>query len=767
MSHLLPRLDAHRVSYYSEPHSLGKIMKNALVIEWLRNNRVMAIAAASVAGGALLLTFLPAVIKKAGNADDYGSAYEGSSTCRECHPSFYQKWESSHHGKAMQPFTPRFASERLTPPAQPVTVGDRRYTVDLVKCCMTEETSQGRVKRYAIRHVLGGKNVFYFLTPLEKGKLQVLPLAYQVNDHSWYDTTASMVRHFAPAGDEALDWKDPMLTFNTACFGCHVSQLEKNYDSPTRSYHTVWREPGISCESCHGPGERHNRACRDLPKGVTPTNLFLKSWRTFTPDQVNSACAPCHAKMHPLTSSFSPGDAFFDHYDLVCLEHPDFSPDGRDLGENYTYTLWLMNPCVRNSRLDCTHCHTSSGRYRFATNDVNGACASCHAAKTQRIAAHSRHPAEGATGRCVSCHMPSTVFAGMRRSDHSHRPPCPEAAMRFGSKSACVLCHTNKSEAWAAECVKTWHPESAWRTKILNEGTLVDAARKRERNKLAEICGYLTEEGTEPVVCASLLRLLRGRDEPTLWPVVRECLAHPSPLVRSAAATALADNLGDADTVRALLRALADPVRVVRLQAVSALAAFPRQTLDAPMRERLKRAETELLAMFESRPDDWASHFNLGIYRAARGDTKAAMQAYQESMRLRPDAVLPHMNAAVLASQQGNLQAALDYLKAGWKASPQHGAVNLNLGLALAETGDEAGALTHLRVALKDPQCRAQAAYNCAILTGRNDPAEAVSLCRIAVEGDPGNSRYAEALGYYLRAAGYDAMPTNAIPLKK
>ncbi len=723
-------------------------------------------AALACLGGALLLFLNPAATVRMRMAGAKAASYEGSATCRECHESFYQKWETSHHGKAMQPFTPRFAEDRLTPLAQPVSIGGRRYSVDLSRRRMTEETAESKTLRYPILHVLGGKNVFYFLTQLEKGKLQVMPLAYQVKDRSWYDTTGSMVRHFAPSGDAALDWKDPMLTFNTSCFGCHVSQLEKNYDPVNRSYRTVWREPGISCESCHGPGEEHSRVCRSLPKGASPSALFLKSWRAFTPDQVNSACAPCHAKMHPLTRSFTPGDAYFDHYDLVCLEHPDFSPDGRDLGENYTYTLWLMNPCAQKSKLDCTHCHTSSGRYRFATNDVNRACSACHADKAARLAAHSRHPASGVTGRCVACHMPTTSFAGMRRSDHSHRPPCPEAAARFGSTSACVLCHKDKSEGWAATQVRTWHPDSAWRAKILHEGSLIDAARNRDWSNLPDICGYLQKEGAEPVVCTSLLRLLRGHRAPELWAVFRACLRHPSPLVRSAAAAALADNLGDADTARALLRALADPVRVVRLQAVSALAAFPTQTLGSPVSEPFKRAEAELLAMFEARPDDWASHFNLGIYRTARGDAKAAMRAYQESMLLRPDAVLPHMNAAVLASQQGNLQEALGYLKAGWKASPEHGAVNLNLGLALAETGDVSGAVRHLRTAMKDPQCRAQAAYNCAILAGRNDPAEAVRLCRIAVESAPENRRYAETLGFYLQAAG-DAVPTNAIPFMK
>jgi hypothetical protein len=54
-----------------------------------------------------------------------------------------------------------------------------------------------------------------------------------------------------------------------------------------------------------------------------------------------------------------------DHYDLITLENPDFYADGRDLGENYTYTSWLMSPCLKSGKLHCVTCHTSSGRYRF------------------------------------------------------------------------------------------------------------------------------------------------------------------------------------------------------------------------------------------------------------------------------------------------------------------------------------------------------------------------------------------------------------------
>ena len=106
---------------------------------------------------------------------------------------------------------------------------------------------------------MGGKNVFYFLTPLERGRLQVLPVAYDVRRQEWFDTTASAMRHFGDRRDEALYWKDRPLTFNTSCFSCHVSQLSKNYDLDADSYHTTWAEPGINCETCHGPGEEHVR----------------------------------------------------------------------------------------------------------------------------------------------------------------------------------------------------------------------------------------------------------------------------------------------------------------------------------------------------------------------------------------------------------------------------------------------------------------------------------------------------------------------------
>jgi hypothetical protein len=108
---------------------------------------------------------------------------------------------------------------------------------------------------------MGGHNVYTFLTPFEKGKLQNLPLAYDANRKTWFNYPESGVRHFGEGfpQDEALPWKDALYAFNTGCYSCHISQLSTNFDMATETYHTTWREPGINCETCHGPAEEHIR----------------------------------------------------------------------------------------------------------------------------------------------------------------------------------------------------------------------------------------------------------------------------------------------------------------------------------------------------------------------------------------------------------------------------------------------------------------------------------------------------------------------------
>ena len=99
-------------------------------------------------------------------------AYTGTSSCRKCHEKFYKLWAPSHHGLAMQPYTKEFAEKSLTPQTEDIKIGDYSYRADITgdEGWVRENGPDGE-KKYAIVHALGGKNVYYFLTSMDKGAI--------------------------------------------------------------------------------------------------------------------------------------------------------------------------------------------------------------------------------------------------------------------------------------------------------------------------------------------------------------------------------------------------------------------------------------------------------------------------------------------------------------------------------------------------------------------------------------------------------------------
>jgi tetratricopeptide (TPR) repeat protein len=600
---------------------------------------------------------------------------------------------------------------------------------------------------------MGGKNVYYLLTPMERGRLQVLPLAYDVHKKAWCDMAASGVRHFPDRRDEALDWTDRMFAFNTTCFNCHVTELTTNYDLATDTYHTTWSEPGISCESCHGSAKEHVRAMEAGEKGHSSKEIKIIRTKEFTPAQMNDLCATCHAKLVPLSLSFQPGDKFFDHFDLIALEHADFYPDGRDLGENYTHTSWLMSPCIRSGKLDCNHCHTPSGRMRFEGEKSNEMCMPCHEKEVRGAVEHGRHKAGSKGNDCVGCHMPMTRFAAMGRSDHSMRPPTPATTIAFKSPNACNLCHADHDAAWADQWVRKWYRPD-YQAEVMRRAELLDQARKQQWKRLPEMLAELQKKGDDEVYKASLVRLLRGSEDAAKWPVLLGLLQNASPLVRSSAASALGEHLTP-EVVQALLGAAADPSRLVRIRTAMSLASLRPESLPSQRdRNNLDRANDDFTTAMRARPDDWASHANLGNFYMERRDFPAAAMCFENSTKLEPRQIGPLVNASMAYSNMGQNDKAEHCLRQALKVEPQNAAANFNLGLLLAEQEQFTEAEQALKAALKaDPQMAA-AAYNLAVIRGKASLDEAIAWCQKAHDLRPADPKYAYTLALYLRQKG-------------
>ena len=678
----------------------------------------------------------------------------GSGSCRPCHQKFYQLWATSHHGLAMQPFTPELADREFAAAAiREITVGKAAYRAEWsIAGGVVRERSTTGEKSYSITQVMGGKNVYYFLTLLDRGRLQVLPLAYDVQRKTWFDTAASAMRHFTGIPEQPLDWRDPLYTFNTSCHGCHVSQLSTNYDPQSDSYNTVWAESGINCETCHGPSAEHVRVCQGLPEGRKPEDLKIIVTKSFTSDQHNASCSSCHAKASMLTQAFKPGDRFFDHFNLVTLENPDYYPDGRDLGENYTYTSWLMNPCAAKSKLHCVNCHTSSGRFRFPEGKSNESCLPCHEERVRNTVAHTHHQPDSRGNRCIGCHMPMTEFARMRRSDHSFRPPAPSATLAFKSPNACNLCHPDRDAVWADRQVRSWH-KADYQARQIEPARLIEAASRRDWRRLPLMLEYLGSNNRDEVFAASLIRLLITCPDSRKIPALRRALQDRSPLVRASAATGL-EGLVTAEVRNGLLALTTDDFRLVRIRAAGALAGYPPDQLGAKDRTGLEAAFQELETSLRSRPDDWSSHYNLGNYYSERREYQRAVESFTHAVRLRKDAVLPRVNAAIAYAILGQSAAAEQSLQQALLLEPANAAANFNLGLLKAEQGDMPQAESCLRTALKaDPQM-APAAYNLGILLAGKRREETISWCRKAAQISPEEPKYSYTLAFYLNDSG-------------
>lgn len=678
------------------------------------------------------------------------TSYAGSTGCIDCHEKFYQLWAPSHHGLAMQTITPDFLDKHFSElNSRPIKVDSSIFHVEIIRDSLIYvEDDAGRRNIYPAVLVLGGKNVFYFLTPFDKGRLQVLPLAYDLNRKEWYNNPESAMRGFSNLENEVLPWKHIGFTFNTSCYSCHVSQLQNNYNLSSNTYHTTWKENGINCETCHGPSSEHIRVCLEAGEGKAPDDLKIIRTKIFEPEQHNSSCGTCHAKMRPITDSYTPGERFFDHYDLTTLENPDFYPDGRDLGENYTYTTWLQSRCVTEGDLDCIHCHTSSGRYRFAENDPYNACMPCHVDVVGQVESHSFHDPDSTKVTCISCHMPKTEFARMIRSDHSMRPPSPLASKEFDSPNACNLCHQDKTYDWAQSNLEKWG-KTGHQERIIRHARLLNEAREEEWDRIDDMLNLLDNQDFDEVYATSIIRLLRSCSLDKKWPSMIRATAYPSPLVRSAAATILADWHSE-ESVKMLYELCHDDFRLVRIAAAQSLSSMPESLLVDGNNPGYFAALNEYIRSITARPDDWSSHATLGNFYFNRQDYDNAIRHYNFSTKLFPENVGAYVNCGFVYTIKGNLQLAESQFRKALAYEPENEGANLNYALLLGEMGRLEEAEKAFNEVLRINPGSAVAAYNLSVIASSKNMDEAIRFAEIAVRNDPMNPKYPYTLGYFL-----------------
>jgi predicted CXXCH cytochrome family protein len=689
-------------------------------------------------------------------------AYVPNTTCLGCHADQAGQWQPSHHAKAMAAADPSSVLADFRNTSFKDRNGSAKFGMQDGHYTVRTQGPDGREADFKAAYTFGVAPLQQYLIPMPGGRLQPLQVAWDVPRARWFHL---LPNEKAPPGD-VLHWTGRYQTANTMCLSCHTTGFEKRYDARTDTFASTWSEPNVSCQSCHGPGERHvnwaqaraqGAATPALPPGQ-PTGLTVDFKRAGAKGQVD-VCAACHSRRTELTATPVPGQPRLDHYLPSLLTAGLYHPDGQQLDEVFVDGSFRQSRMYRMG-VGCTDCHNPhSGKLKASGNAV---CTQCHApqgdarfpsaAGSFDATAHHRHAVGSAGAQCVACHMPAKTYMRIQdRPDHSLRVPRPDVSAKLGTPDACTSCHTQQTQQWAAERIAQWYGPN--RRQEPHFGNILAAARAGRPDSgqaLAALAADATQAG---IVRATALDLLRT--EPRAGDTVRiEATRDPDPEIRVAAAASL-EGLPPPALLNAGVPLLRDPIRAVRIAAARSLSALPPGRLDPAARPAFEAALAEYVAVQSVSLDMPGARLNLAVLDQNLGRAGSAEQHYLAALRIDPDFTPARANLAQLYVATGRRADAERVLKDGLTRLPDLGELQYALGLVLAEDRRLPEAAQALRKAARLLPQRARVHYNLGLALqqlGERDEAESALLR--AQQLDPNDPSLAYALAVFNAQAG-------------
>jgi hypothetical protein len=276
----------------------------------------------------------------------------GSRACSGCHAQIYRKYSatsmSQSSGKVgTGAFLEKFDRADFSDPAlkadyrvSPATEG---YRLEFSRV-----DSGLRGERLLGWFVGSGRVARSYLSSLD-GFLFQAPVSYYSLAGKW-DISPGYQQHRFVHLTRAV---------GSGCLQCHASGLQPAGGTQNRFGDPPFREGGVSCERCHGPGKNHvSKMISGNRKGPTEivNPVKLDSARR------DSVCAQCHLtgaaripRAQAKDEAYRPGGLLADHFSYFVWTGAD-SPI---MGANSHFEKLQQSSCKRASgeRLWCGECH--------------------------------------------------------------------------------------------------------------------------------------------------------------------------------------------------------------------------------------------------------------------------------------------------------------------------------------------------------------------------------------------------------------------------
>jgi predicted CXXCH cytochrome family protein len=258
---------------------------------------------------------------------------------------------------------------------------------------------------------------------------------------------------------------------------------------------TTVAELGIACEACHGPGQAHIAAYKDV-SGKRPgahnraVDAAIINPKRLKPERSAQVCGQCHGILEYADTQFFADWFLFgrdyrpggDLSEKLITDSPSYLPrggltsilHGRPAFNQSTswpdgmvriareYNGLVESACYQRGGMTCLDCHSmhdsDPSDQLGAGMDTNEACYRCHSALRQQVETHSHHRANSSGSLCYNCHMPHTTYT-LLKGIRSHQISSPNMAttLATGRPNACNLCHLDQTLAWSAEKLSQWY----------------------------------------------------------------------------------------------------------------------------------------------------------------------------------------------------------------------------------------------------------------------------------------------------------------------
>jgi predicted CXXCH cytochrome family protein len=373
------------------------------------------------------------------------ASYVGSQACQRCHAPTYERWSKT-----------RMANVVREPKVHPDAVLPDFSKPDPLLTFKLSDVAFVYGSRWKQRYFTKMGDDYY-----------PLPAQWDVTHRVWrpyyvQPNTDWWVAHY-PA-DNMQRPTGPL------CDGCH----SVNYEVKTKRV-TEWN---VGCEKCHGPGSDHVRqpTARNI---VNPAKLdFVRA---------NDTCIQCHSQGQPLTNpiegryydwpvGFHQGGNLKDFWKLEehTLGATTFThfADGtahknRMQGNDFVESLMYRRGVT------CFSCHDVHGTSNPADliKPARTLCLTCHSPgspngpRAATIEQHTHHASGSPGSECIACHMPKIeqTIADVNVRSHTFAFISPATTEHLKVPNPCIGCHTDKSNAWAIDALRSWPGMSPWR----------------------------------------------------------------------------------------------------------------------------------------------------------------------------------------------------------------------------------------------------------------------------------------------------------------